>query len=548
MPPVIQPLGQQLEGPPLPSDLLEDQYDPNDDNLNNRNKKKPLAQRITATWQRWFNSVVRSTRLLYVRIFLASVSVTDFGAIADSYYNINGTDNLPFFQAAIAYLISIGGGTLLIPATGLGAYGISDTWALGSASSIIIQGVPHSYDDAGPNSVQPAALIIFNSRPMISSTASRYIQIKNLTLDANNLATKGFYFDRILNFKLDTLSVVKCPGTGYHFDVSSNTTGNDANIYGDCTGLSTEVCSESIKFSGTVNSGTFMVTFNSSRFGFYGIGGIRLQNCDDITWIQTFTFRESGTGQGVRWEDNGLGNIANSIYFYHLQASAGGIYIDPAATQPGAIYGYDMSNDEPDPRLAIPANCSIAITTDAFKSIGWIVPQVYIGEPSGITQTLLALVAGSGIPANAAVYAKWRYFRSGQIGPKSQYQANNSGDWFKCGSPYVGSMELFLQHADIAPTILDRTDDDAMYRICIVAECTVVDAGCGNLSIQFAWTDDVTLRTHTLTPMTMNTVTTITDTFLARSPAIGIAVSAGIVSGAYGNARFALIVTSEKLT
>jgi hypothetical protein len=43
-----------------------------------------------------------------------TVSVKDFGAVAD-WNGTTGTDNYPFFQAAINYLFSVGGGTLVFP-------------------------------------------------------------------------------------------------------------------------------------------------------------------------------------------------------------------------------------------------------------------------------------------------------------------------------------------------------------------------------------------------------------------------------------------------
>lgn len=53
-----------------------------------------------------------------------TVSVTDFGAVADGTIGTSGTDNLLFFKAALEYLESQGGGTLYVPPSD-GIYDVS---------------------------------------------------------------------------------------------------------------------------------------------------------------------------------------------------------------------------------------------------------------------------------------------------------------------------------------------------------------------------------------------------------------------------------------
>lgn len=346
--------------------------------------------------------------------------VTDFGAIGD-WFGSSGTDNLPAFTRAYNAAVANNGGIVLIPPA-LGGYWLNGIWDTSNGKAITIRGFAQSFDDDGSTSHQPSTIVFNNASHYWKITKGRYFNLENIAVDCNNVASaNGIVVDRLLQSAWNQVSVVKCPsGTGLKL---YDTTGSDIVGYCSFNDLNFEVVGVGIELNGVIDvSGVFHCFFSNSRIGF-NIKGIRLIQTDNVTFINTYIDRESGSGKGVTWEDPSVSHPPNSIYFNHLEASQGGISWDASVTAPGPIFGYDMSNGQP-----FPTGYPSSITTDGLANVGWYTTCLFPGTMVSSTQHAVALTCGTGVPNNADGQNGWFYFRSDGGSLTSVYQ-KRAGVW-----------------------------------------------------------------------------------------------------------------------
>ena len=289
------------------------------------------------------------------------ISVTDFGAVGD-WNGLTGTNNLPAFNAAIAHLKSLGGGRLKIPA---GAYWLNGIWDISGDRSITIEAFGTVRNlDVELLTTQPR-IVFTGASHCIRIDDSRGLQLSGITVDCSAVANNGFVVRRMNHAVWQNITVYRNLSAGFRFEGDPTflnvDQGNVGNVFKhlQCRGV------RGIELVGAVG-GSWHNTWINTKIDYTGAEGIRLEQCDNNTFVQTFTFRRSGTGPAVRWAYPGSGLGPNSIFFYHLQ---GEIAIDAGVLYPGAVYGFDQSNGQAWP--TIPNNVEFSITSNGLNARGW---------------------------------------------------------------------------------------------------------------------------------------------------------------------------------
>lgn len=301
------------------------------------------------------------------------VSVADYGALGD-WDGSSGSDNKTAFDNAIAALKARGGGTLLIPES-TGGYFIDGVLTLADCNAITIRAQSRGYD---LDSQTPSkARIVFNSAAHgILITNAFTLNLENVQIDGNGIADNPVIVDRMILSTWNNVSIMRGSGSGQGLKLYDSTTTADTGVrWCVFTNLNIERCGNGIYCTGDIGvNGVFHNTFINTRIDYAADVGILLESCDNNTFVETFLYRRSGSGTGVRWVKTG-GYEPSPHYFYHLQASLGGITFDSGIVNPGAIFGYDMTNGQPFP--TVPAGCRVSITTDGLNSVGWMVQRFY---------------------------------------------------------------------------------------------------------------------------------------------------------------------------
>lgn len=268
------------------------------------------------------------TKVSYSMINGAISNVFDFGAVGDG-----TTDDTAAIQSAIDHVISLGGGTLRIPA---GTYSITDTLTV--PGSVMIVG-----DGPGSNSLPtfPAVTkILWNgaSKPMVimggngSGTTVVGGGMANLQLEGNSYSAskclvikdlqQGTFENLYLSYCSDTaLYITNTAGliTGFcdFYNISIQLIGatNTANgIYID--GVSTGV------------DGTTLCNFYTPRVNHdNGIGVLIGEVGDAFNWIKLFTSRPSAsTGVGVWFSGTDTTKAAGYHHFVQPIVNAGFLF------------------------------------------------------------------------------------------------------------------------------------------------------------------------------------------------------------------------------
>lgn len=294
------------------------------------------------------------------------VNIVSFGAVAD-WNGVSGTDNIDAFDDAIAFLKDAGGGELIIP-SGLAGYWLGADWTIEDANGITITQESEQYnrDFVFPTKGRIVFTNAAHGVRVINAYALNFIGVQ---IDGRSTSINPLSVDRMHNSYWENVTVYDCVGTACKlFD----TTGVDAAGVSWCTFVNCNFdrCAIGFELTGVLNySGVFHTTFIDTRIDYSGAAGIKLVSADNIQFIDTFTYRRSGSGVGVLWVLTS-GYYCNSIYFRHLQ---GTISVPIGAYYPGEIDGYDMANGQPFPTL--PAGTIMPISTSGINSVGASIPE-----------------------------------------------------------------------------------------------------------------------------------------------------------------------------
>lgn len=305
-------------------------------------------------------------RTLQSKLRSGDIDIADFGAVEDGV-----TDDSAAWTAAIAQAVANGGGKIRYH----GVTKINSNITVNGDSIVIV----------GPGNHQGTAAT-FKPRILCGAAGAgltfantRGSRCEGVYIDDNGVATAPLTLDR-MRFSTWRDTYVYCTNLSHSAAwLFTNTTAvvddaSDWNTFENCGayGAKPFVFTNSTYVQNTNNGtgGTWHNTFINTSIGCTGSGAaIDLYVGDNITFIETYIFQYS-TAVGVKWNYSSAsgGYYPNSIYFYHLQA-AGGISIGANVINPGAIYGYDMSNAQPFP--TIPSGTKMTITTDGLNSPGW---------------------------------------------------------------------------------------------------------------------------------------------------------------------------------
>jgi hypothetical protein len=184
-------------------------------------------------------------------------------------------------------------------------------------------------------------------------------RLENIALDGNGTATYGIYADRL------------CSGGGRHIAIRNVATscvwlGSTSSVAGDNASFNVfeqlELVGPNLITLDGYNHNCSVAnachnTFIQTRGSFTGTYGMDLQGCDNNAFYDTFVYRNSGSGYGVRFA---AGSTSN--YFYHLQAPGGivgakSVLVD-AGCPGNTIFGYDMSNGQALPEITASGHLS----------------------------------------------------------------------------------------------------------------------------------------------------------------------------------------------
>ncbi len=118
-----------------------------------------------------------------------TVSAKDFGAVAD-WNGTTGTDNAPAFQAAIDYLFSVGGGTLLVPqgfyliksALNLAGTGVVNGRNGNTPIRIVGAGMPNAFDTGSWTTYGGTWIVGQTSGWVIDATGLQYFSLEDIGL------------------------------------------------------------------------------------------------------------------------------------------------------------------------------------------------------------------------------------------------------------------------------------------------------------------------------------------------------------------------------
>jgi hypothetical protein len=290
----------------------------------------------------------------------APIHVKDFGALCDG-----STDDATAWTRAIAAAKLRGGARIIFDGvTCIGSRVTVD------GDGITIEGPGPSYDPNAGLTTQ-ARIKCTAAAAGITVFRTKGSSLRNVYIDGNNVATFPLILDRVQFSVWENVYVDNAVTVGIELTETSGVI-DAANSYNTFKsfGASAPIA---MRFNGTSLSGSWHNTFINTALAFTGAAGLDLIFGDNNTFIQTFIFRDGGAGPGVRFQNSAT--PPNQFYFFHLQASAGGVEYQVGVTNPGTIVCYDMSNAQPFP--TVPSGCSADITTSGLNGPGWLVGRFY---------------------------------------------------------------------------------------------------------------------------------------------------------------------------
>ena len=182
--------------------------------------------------------------------------------------------------------------------------------------------------------------------------------VRGIALDGGGLATCGLDLDRteFCHFADISIANLRPVSTALRMRVSG-TTANDGCQFNVFTNVF--LYADTVLLMQGNGVGGAHGNANCCHNAFYGLRAVigtgnaadavmYLDDCDNNSFFQTYLFRIAGSGYGVD-----LAPRARHNYFYHLQASAGGLRAQTPliAGNKNVIFGYGTGNGEPEPVL-----------------------------------------------------------------------------------------------------------------------------------------------------------------------------------------------------
>jgi hypothetical protein len=296
----------------------------------------------------------------------------EFGMKAD--YGVTGvtspTNNITPMQNAIAAMKAQGGGLLIIP-SGLGGFWFDGDLTFDQCDGITICGYQRAYNLDVDSINRPR--FVFTGGPYgVKITNSTSFDLNGILIDGAGVATNPLSIDRLSYSTWNDVGVIRAATLAWKFFESTHVVdaGNKWIVLENCYAEGSPKLMEMAGFD--VTSGDFHTSIRNFTGRFSGAGGIELIECDNVTFIDLFLTRDSGSGYGVKWTGGGTSK-PNSIYFLHCQASVGGFSIDSDVPYPGVCFGYDMSNGQPFPTL--PLGCIFPIFCGGINSAGSLIAE-----------------------------------------------------------------------------------------------------------------------------------------------------------------------------
>lgn len=283
------------------------------------------------------------------------ISAADFLIAGD------GSDETTKIQAAITAAQALGAGTTIVfPHGATGVYSVS--------SQILIAGTPVYLQGTGMS--MPA----FGVFPATSGVTIKYIGaplaggvikvrgcqshggIKNLTIDANNLADACLDVDTVLFGEFRTLALTNAKINGLL--VQSNVALGSTCSWNRFVQLLVNTSNASVakpacvRLTGDATTNTCHNTFEDLTLNYGGNAhGIYIGNCDNNRFMYTMMNRDGGgTGFGVECDPTEVVGFPEANIFFHLQAGSGGWH-QPTNCPPNIIYSYMRDNGQPAPAM-----------------------------------------------------------------------------------------------------------------------------------------------------------------------------------------------------
>lgn len=259
------------------------------------------------------------------------------------------TDDTAAFNAALAYLHTRGGGTLLMPP---GIYKISSTLTI--TDPISIQGHGTSGADtfvANESLVTKGVSVISwagGATPVLAVAGPvRGIHFERFAIEGNSAATIGISLDRVQRSTFRNLRVAHCITNGMLLTTTGTTGAGDNTMFNLFLHVSLERHPVPLKLdSANINCNVCHNTFVGLFTDQTSDPGIYLGWSDNNAFYSAYTFAHGGVGEAV-WAQGTAGGqpqVSLSNIFYHLQ---GIIRVRPGAS--AVVYHYDRSNGQAEP-------------------------------------------------------------------------------------------------------------------------------------------------------------------------------------------------------
>jgi len=275
---------------------------------------------------------------------------------ADQWCAAAGVLNQTCIANAIANLPSTGG-VVVLPAATLN---IASTITITAPVTIIGQG---SSDNQGGGVNTPPYLpstklfwtgagggTMFSITPAGGQNAVGQVNLANFTVDGNSSAANAFTIERMWFSVWSNISINSFTGTGMVMTATGGVNNADTGV-NSFYSIRMRTVGIGISMDGTLlNQDSFDNSFYDLQISYTGAEAINIISADNNTFFNTDLYKISGVGVGVNFQAPGGKLGAANNYFYHLQASTGGVSI-ASGTSGNAIFGYDLSNAEPFPTV-----------------------------------------------------------------------------------------------------------------------------------------------------------------------------------------------------
>lgn len=303
------------------------------------------------------------------------------------------TDSTAALQAALADAQTAGTGVLFLPA---GIYLLNATLHVNKRVSIIGCGAPGSKPDGEAFDAEGGTILKWTggAATMLAVDGPvRGITLAHFGLYGNGTAQYGIVFDRLQRSVVEHVRVADCTVAGILMGTWS-TTADDNSMWNTVLDVGIEKCPSALRLDGN-GAGTANCCHNTFvnlalDYGLNagdGVSGLYLGNCDNNAFLTVWTFRRTGTGLGLDLTANSRSN-----YFFHYQASAGGV--TARASSRAVIFGYDRENGQPAP--TIESGALLTWTEDGNNANGWhLSRRLYLQPTTNFSEALtIARLAG----------------------------------------------------------------------------------------------------------------------------------------------------------